>query len=407
MTNLLQVLRVVCEPFGIISDLRGEAFECADKPRHLYRARIQSISRSGFLPQVLTGFGFSDDAQLAEIKAIGEGLERFCGVNFSSRDAIHATWNEISASAIHPRACLQYEESQYLQKDFPLQRFDESKICEWVPAYRYKTRERILVHADLVRMSHASRIAKTSSIGMAIHTDIEVAQESALLELIERDHLAIAFWHGKAGKHLDLEDMPDQILIHIKSLYNEGFRVYALLYLFDLNVPVVLWLAFRSTGLPYFLKGCASHQNIDVACERSFDELLRSFIYYKKHPFVFESNSQGATKNLMFYQAADVESRLNFLFDDVATASMDNKEVAHSKSIFDRFEELGMSVFFVKMSHPLVADLGMECVRAIVPGLVRTPLGSEPWQLAAPRLRRIGSERDMSLASKHLPHFFS
>jgi len=402
MNSLLGVLRRVCEPFGIVSDLRGESFECADKTLHLYRARIHSISRSGFLPQTLTGFGFSDDAQLAEIKAIGEGLERFCGVNFSSRNAIHTTWKEISASAIHPSACLQYDDDQYLHKDCPLQKFDERKVSEWVPAYRYKTKEQLFIHADLVRMSHLSKIAKTSSIGMAIHTNIGVAEESALLELIERDHLALAFWHGEGGGQLDLEGMPDRIQVHLKALRDDGFRVYALLYRFNLNFPVVLWLAFRSTGLPYFLKGASSHKDIHVACEKSFDELLRSFLYYKKHPFVFEKKSQGAAKNLMFYQTPDAEMMLNFLLDTGTVAKMEDKTGNCSASIFDCVEEAGFPVFFVQMSHPLVVDLGMKCVRAVVPGLVRTPLGSEPWQLAARRLRRTGSDRDTG-TSKNPP----
>ncbi len=403
--ELLQRLRPAVGPYNVINQLKGDRLSDAGSTYHLYRARLNSFARTGLLSPPLVGFGFSDDEDLAALKAVCEAMERFSGVNFSNETSVYATW-DAAPHALDPSSCIGYSTEQYASERFPFVPFDRTARHEWVPARHASSGKEVYVHADMVRMSSNGRLTRASSIGMAIHTDPEIAAESALLELIERDHLALAFWQGKAVIRLPIDSLSELEKGHLNSIQEAGYKVHCLRLDYGLDVPVILWVAFRQSSAPYFLKGAAAHRDPMLAQTKAFEEMFRSFLYYRCNVFEVVENAQGAMKNLMHYQTADVENRLGFLSDSAVVGEL-NPANPLPQDICTHLSTRGIEVYFVDMGNNYTRCLGLHCVRAIAPHLAKTPLGSEPWQLASTRLRGAGGPRDIALAANFEPHFFS
>lgn len=405
--HLLAELRKLVSPFGVISSSKGETLRADPDEFYLYKTKVSSITRFGPITPPLIGFGFSGDADLAELKSVCEALERFCGANYAGKDKIRSALSRLSNHAVDPVACLGYSDHQYSTPGFPLRRIQPGTEQTWVSSKELGTGRHLYIHADLVAMSPRSLHARASSIGMAIHREEHAAIEAALLELIERDHLAIAFWHGAPLPRIRPANASPEVQRHLDAMYEAGYEVACLHMNFGLGVHVVLWLAFRESAAPYLLKGAAAHFEFGTAKAKAFDELLRSFLHYKDRPFPLVGNAKGAMKNLMHYQRPDVKDRLGFLLGDFQALPSEEAIQQNQDQLVQHMSRRGFQVLAIDMTHELVARSGLRCVRVIVPGLVKTPLGSEPWQLGLPRLRRIGDARDANLATTHEPHFFS
>jgi ribosomal protein S12 methylthiotransferase accessory factor len=408
--GLHAALRAIVQPFGLVNELRGDRLEDAGREYHLYRARINAIGRTGLITPPLTGFGFSEDEDDASLKAVCEALERFCGVNHVPT-ACRAPWDAVAARALDPAHCVHFDASQYADPSFPFRPFDRAAAHDWVAAHEAATGAPVLVHADLACMSSTSTLARTSSVGMAVHTEPALAAESAALELVERDHLALAFWRGRPCPTLGTGDLPAEMALHLESIRRAGYRVHALWLSYGLGVQVVLWMGFHDTLLPHFIKGAAAHRSLNLARAKAFEEMFRSFLYYRTHPFKRSAQAHGAMKNLMHYQSPDVARRLGFLVGVPATADAQAQAQADAAAdpdgIYHGLARHGLRCYLVDMTHPFLRDLGLHCARAIAPALVHSPLGSEPWQLASPRLRQPGDPRDAALVAQPEPHFFS
>ena len=406
-TELIDALRRQVSPYGVVNDLRGERLEDSGRPYYLYRARINAFTKTGLLTPPLSGFGFSGDEDDAVLKALCEALERFCGVNFEPQVRYRGRWTDVATKAVDPRQCLGYLDEQYRNPGFGLLPFDPGAIHDWVEASDPVSGSAVWMHLDQALMSMTSKVSRTSSIGMAIHSDAAQAAESAVLELIERDHLALAFWYGAPCRRLPTDDLPENFRHHLKSMQQAGYAVHCLGLNFGLDVPVVLWLAFRSDGLPHLLKGASAQRQGALARVKAFEEMFRSFLHYRQHPFDVSPQAQGALKNLVHYQSADVAQRLGFLIDQTSQADPTELAQDFQGDLFGHLVSKGFPTYLVDMSHPVIGACGLTCVRAISPALVRTPLGSEPWQLASPRLRARGGTRDAALAANPPLHFFS
>ncbi|CUA96544.1 YcaO-like family protein [Thiomonas bhubaneswarensis] len=394
-------------PFGVVNDLRGECLEDRGQSYFLYRARINAFGRTGLLTPPLSGFGFSGDKDDAVLKALCEALERFCGVNFEPRIRHRGPWSDVAPNAVDPRQCLGYLDEQYRIPGFSLAPFDPEADHDWVEAMDPVSKSTLWMHLDLALMSMTSKVSKTSSVGMAIHSDAGLAAESAVLELIERDHLALAFWYGAPCRSLPKDNLPLSLHPHLESMVQAGYELHCLGLNFGLDVPVVLWLAFRADGLPHLLKGASANRRGVDAQSKAFEEMFRSFLHYRRHPFEVSSNAQGAMKNLVHYQTPDVAKRLGFLIDQTSRADPPELGGDFQGDLFTHLMRKGFPTYLVDMSHSVIGAFGLTCIRAISPSLVKTPLGSEPWQLASPRLRAYRGARDEALAAHPELHFFS
>lgn len=405
-SQLLEKMDALHGPFNVINEITGEVFADGGKQYFLYRARINAFTRASRIPAPMFGFGFASQEGEARLKAMCEALERFCGVNYLGIGNRLATWDEVRDYAMWPGDFVRYSSQQYATPGFALRPFDPSSRTAWADARSCLSGRPVLVHSDLVQMRADPGFTRASSIGMAIHTDASIAIDSALLEVLERDALALVFWGELACPRLPFSILPDQLASHLESLAEAGFTLHCLHIRFDVAVHVVLWVAFRKNKAPFFIKGACADPSLARAAAKAFEELLRSFLHYERTPFQVAKQASGVFKNLMHYQNPDVDQRLGYLLGPPCSIPAADVE-SPGRTIADLIGDAGFEPLMVDMTYPSVSALGLHCVRALVPGLLKTPLGSEPWPMGMDRLWRM-SKRDLAdVPLDPPPHFFS
>jgi ribosomal protein S12 methylthiotransferase accessory factor len=161
-----------------------------------------------------TGSGATLEKRLITGRA--EVLERASGV-LRRPDVLRRSRDLLPGPSLPPRLWGLYSQEQYRQPDFPYPPVGRTDLLDWLWAEELGGGGRILVPADLTFTSSTARprrIVSSSTNGLVIHTDPDVARLSGLYEVLERDALVRA-WYGGGGawlldpRRLDLAGVED------------------------------------------------------------------------------------------------------------------------------------------------------------------------------------------------------
>lgn len=162
--------------------------------------------------------GRDEKDNVARIKAIAEAVERYA----SSLILLDSTWisyNEID-STIHPNDLIQIS-SKRLSKIKWLTEFDESCKYLWVNGYEYSTRKSVKILSDLVYYPYYPpypSVFTANSTGVATHQSVNLAIESAVLELIERDAFIVHWLLKKSPNKINKKSLPTEFISYLKWL---------------------------------------------------------------------------------------------------------------------------------------------------------------------------------------------
>ena len=321
--------------------------------------------------RLVSGRGMT--AEEAEKRCIAEAAERHAAVFNASSAVTCASLDALGLSAIDPRSILLISDRQYemapawnraVDPDHRLPaKFDPKAKIGWVAAHYATARESVHVPAAYVFLGYPHAVTEgfpvPDSNGLAAGRSISSAQERALLELVERDAVAI-WWYARARR-------PE---LHFDRLSIPWFGAFA------------AWI--RRTQRKFWLLDLGHDLKIPVAAAISYDE------HGSTLSFGFaagRSRAEAAASALGELVQFDLTKRLqrgqpvlppaHFLswcgeasIKDNAYLRPDPKMRAFSvETSADPFAALavaGLKPLFVDLSP---AAGGMHVVRAIVPGL--------------------------------------
>ena len=142
-----------------------------------------------------TGFTSSE----AVVKALAEGFERYALEQNNSE--VNESAEKLGDPFLDPRNFVPLSPTQ-LKKLKEIQPFDPKMKIGWVSGMRVVGGEKVWVPTDLVYYAAAKASLRAgicyraSSSGVAAHFDAQVAVDSAIYELIERDALSVK-WYSK------------------------------------------------------------------------------------------------------------------------------------------------------------------------------------------------------------------
>lgn len=185
------------------------------EPRvHAFAGRTCDLSHLGRPPGSTTcgGVGFSPEAAL--LACLGEAVERYC-CQFAPPEMPLHPFDQAGAAAVDPAAWALFSEAQYAAEGFPFAPVGRETPLRWTPATSLTERREKLVPACMVYMPYSPRepeplVAPATSTGLSCAADAEQAALRGLLEVIERDALAIA-WLKRAAVW-ELCDVPGELL---------------------------------------------------------------------------------------------------------------------------------------------------------------------------------------------------
>jgi len=343
---------------GIVSEV-GEA-ESFPVPYYL----AQQADTSGFSDAAAArqAAGVDADWNAAFMKALGEGLERYCAGVYRTDEFETATPDERDAP-VRPSAFVAPDPDD---DAFDLDHPDDAAI-EWVPGTDLRTGEPVSLPAELVQFPPPSeRIRPPVTTGLGLGNGSVEALLSGLYEVIERDATMLAWYSSFEPLGLDVID--DRFETLVGRARSEDLRVDPLLLTQDVDVPVVA-VAVHREAWPRFALGSSAHLDAARAATDALAEALQNWLELRGMGMEGAEDVEGAIGQYANYP----ESAQAFVQTDsgVPAGSVGPDSVpggqAHLDAVVGRVADAGLDAYAARTTTPDVERLGFEAVRVLVP----------------------------------------
>lgn len=360
ITGIVSHLSLVSDPVGGICHARAEYVHPLPVPG----------TRPLLDPMFSLGFGITESE--AQDACVAEAVERY-STTYQGRE-LRVLAKAADLDSIHPSDILLFSESQYAQREvwnrtrselhFVPFRFEPFTSIEWVPARSMMNSRIAYVAAAYCYFSYydsgGQGCCRADSNGCAAGQTIEKAILSALLELIERDAVAIWWYNRIRRPAVSLDSFGLVSIDKIReSLERDGRSIYLLDVTCDLDIPVYVAVAPKHDGSePFFAS--AAHVSPALAAFKALKELSQIHFWAKRGSFPDELAS--------WLKIATLLNQPYLEPDGVLESAM--RPVPHERDYLqhslERLRLSGLEPFYVDMTRP---EIGIPAVRAIVPGL--------------------------------------
>ncbi|QRO00157.1 TOMM precursor leader peptide-binding protein [Archangium violaceum] len=334
-------------------------------------ARALSTGKGATLPQ-------------AKASALGEALERYCGVFQGDEARRRAPLRALDGAAVEPRQLLLFSERQYREREawnaarprheHVPQPFDASLRIDWTPVWSLTHEARRYVPTAYCYYGYPEADAPfcgADSNGCAAGTSLEEAILQGFLELVERDAVSL-WWYNRARRpRVALEGFGDPLLEQLADAYHHlGRELHVLDLTTDLGIPAFAAVSRRTRGPERLCVGFGAHLEARLGVQRAITE-MNQFLPLagrdlRAGPSVDEQLTrwleESTLENQPHLAPADVPALEARAYPDVATSDLRDDV----RACVERARRRGLETLVLDQTRP---DVGLRVVRVIVPGL--------------------------------------
>ncbi|MGE8509993.1 MAG: YcaO-like family protein, partial [Paraburkholderia terricola] len=333
------------------------------------------VPRDNRFDRVCSGKGATDTQ--ARVSALCEALERFSSVYQGDEMRVTACMEDLlDDPPIHVNDLQQFSARQFderdainaltddVRKQVP-RPFSPRDVIDWTLAWSLVTGERRLVplsycYAETPESAQPDVPCVHNPNGCAAGSCLEEAILQGLLELIERDAVAIWWYNQVRRPGIDLASFADPYFDALVREYEAlGWRLWALDISHDLAVPTVVALA-ENTSNGRFSIGFGCHLDARIATQRALTEVNQLLDLAADGPPPWDRTKLSSTEFL--YPANDMLGTTSSTWQPVDAGTL-KAAVEHCVA---RIASAGMDVLVVDKTRP---DIGLPVVQVIVPGL--------------------------------------
>lgn len=375
---------------GIIKEIRRDERAPAFFNSFRSGANIAARARDfGALRATLrnTNGGKGTTALQAEVGALCEAVERYSGTFHGDEERIRGSLRSLGERAIHPNACQLFHERQYRTRgQWNAERsafqyigapFEDTTVTDWTPVWSLtQQRHRLLPTGLLYYRAPAEPGGAqplADSNGNAAGSSLEDAVLQGLLELVERDAVALWWYNRNRLPAVDLDAFADPWLDELRSVYAELDReVWVLDVTADLRVPTMVAVS-RRTGYSTedIMFGFGAHLDPRIALHRALTELNQLMPALLTPAPDYAGADRDARR---WWRYATVINQPYLLPDPSRQPRTPvNYEFAprhdirgEIELIKNRVESRGMELLVLDQTRP---DIGLPVVKVIVPGM--------------------------------------
>ena len=337
------------ERVGIVSDL-GEA---ESFPAPYYLTQLADTSGFSDVTAAPHAAGVDADWNAAFMKALGEGLERYCAGVYRAESFQRAVPESLE-NAVRP--------STFVGRE------DPGEPIPWVRGRDLERGEAVWLPAELVRFpppSHQLGYSITTGLGLGNSTVEAIL--SGLYEVIERDATMIAWYSTFEPLGLSVTDDGFEELVG--RARGVGLSVTPLLVTQDVDVPVVTVAVHRDGDWPLFAVGSGADLDPTAAARSALAEALQNWMELRGM-----GRDEAAAESGAIGKYADFPEPARELIDvdgRVPAESVGPDEVPAGKgeltTVVSRLTAAGLRGYAARTTTRDVAGLGFEAVRALVP----------------------------------------
>lgn len=349
-------------------------------------ARLEELLRDG---RDRSG-GKGATAAQARASAVYEAVERFSAVTRGDDvDRIGALHDV--PGALHPNDCMLFSALQYEHRQEWNRRpgggfhrvpepFDPSAEVAWSRVWAPDSDQVRYVPTALLYFGFrgpGQPCCRADSNGLAAGQTMEEAILQGLLELIERD--AVALWWYNRTRHaaVDVATFDDAYLEAVFAHYDRiGRDAWVLDLTSDVSVPVFGALSSRrGPGKPEIIFGFGAHPDASIALRRCVTEMNQMLATVLRPERERQRQLRGEYDDALAWWAQEsLEGNRYVLPDDGASprtaTEFSRRASTHVlddlEDTLNRVRRRGLDVFVRDMAR---ADLGVPVVRVLAPGL--------------------------------------
>jgi bacteriocin biosynthesis cyclodehydratase domain-containing protein len=323
----------------------------------------------------------------AEVSAFAEAVERYSATFHGDEERISGTLRALGPRALHPNTCQLFGRAQFERREqwnsahSPFQRVprpvDADTVLDWTPVWSLTDDEHLLLPTALLYFGAPDPGGHliADSNGNAAGGTLEDAVLQGLLELVERDAVAVWWYNRTRAPGVDLGAFGDPWTDELVRVHAAMRRqVWVLDVTSDLGVPVLAAVSRRIDGpREEIVFGFGAHLDVRTALRRALTELNQML------PAVLPDPG-GAPVDWSDDPDADTWWRTAMLADqpylrpsaDRPRTPADHPARTTGDLLGDitlirgRLQRLGMRVLVLDQTRP---DIGLPVVKVVVPGL--------------------------------------
>ncbi len=303
----------------------------------------------------------------AEASALCEALERYSGVFRGDEITRRARYSELGGEAIHPASLLHFSAAQYGNREttnrnaraeewIPVP-FEEDRAIDWTLVWPLGEGERRWAPAAYCYYGFPSpadyRFCGADSNGCAAGGTMQEATLSGLLELIERDAVALWWYNRIARQAVAPEALGEAAHGFARHYAALGRRIRLFDITSDLGVPVFAAISWRPERERELMLGFGAGFHASQAAQRALREM---------HQFL-EVNAAPDPRCRLGEDPRDCE----FLMTGAeADLSLETADGICPQSLPRLVQDAGLEIFVLDQTR---SDVGLPAVKVIVPGL--------------------------------------
>lgn len=381
---------------------------------------IASVAESNFAdptPPMDRRVQGSGDRDHSRLSARAEGAERYALRTVDPERIRWASEADLGA-VIRPEDVIAFNERQ-LESAYPVDPVELVDLVEPRPwcETRSSSGETRWIDATLVYFQQnewpplaGSALRRTSSSGVAAHTSLDHARESALAELVERDAFMWTWVQQISRERIDPDSVPAHAVRWARALERHGWITHWV----NLTLeawPVVLCCLVRPQG--GLVIGAACKATPDAALVRATHEALVLALRFDQteNPPTTPESVRRPLDHLRLH-AHQPSDAARFLYSAEKMVSLGS--LPSDLSLERQLAGSGVDVFYADLTSGQTAPF--HVVRAFAPGLVPLTFGWDREPLGMPILERrrqswdgelVGSELDLARKQMSWPHPFA
>ena len=325
-----------------------------------------------------------------KVSALCEALERHSGYFHGDEERVVASYSSLDGEAVHPRDCLLFHDRQYDDRaawnathssfQYVCDPFDDDVVTSWTPVWSLtQQRHRLLptgmLYFDLPGEIGGGGSLSADSNGNAAGSSLEDALLQGLLELVERDAVAMWWYNQTRAPGVDLDSFGVPWIGRLQDVYATLHRdVWVLDVSSDVGIPTMAALSRRTDGpREDVMFGFGAHLDPRVALVRALTEMNQLM------PAVVGAGDDGdydwTDPDAVHWWRTATWDGLPYLRPDPAARPRTPADYRYSPTddlqedvttVQQRLEGLGLDVMVLDQTRP---DVGLPVVKAIVPGM--------------------------------------
>jgi ribosomal protein S12 methylthiotransferase accessory factor len=331
------------------------------------------------------GSGADVDPELAWLRAVMEGAERYATFAYAEDEFVVASGVELGAQALDLDTVPRCSAREYADPRCPFVPPDKTRPIRWVRGWSLvdgceRFVPAVMTHLYFRPAAHEN-FWQMISTGVAAHVTLAAALNSAICEVIERDAIALTWLARLALPRNELPKLPPAALApNLERLRRSPLQHFCFDATTDVGVPCVYAIQTLE-GHPHLSQyvNCATEFDPVLACAKTIREAAPARTVFEdgcEHPADvadFTALEDGAS----YMGKPARRDAFRFLLDTPrrrALADVGRPAPAGDRErlrfLVQRLREIGTDVIAVDLTTDDLRESGVWVVRVVIPGLM-------------------------------------